>query len=171
MGKPFSWITMPNDDLPFLLARSIYCYLRDPQARCRAQIRHVACTNGHYSRYLSKRLYSKRCLLVSNKAIIGSGFQAVHPIGLVIGEGCIIGNNVRLYQNSTIGQSRKGYPRVGNNVIIYSNCIIAGDITIGDNAIIAAGSIVLSNVEADQIVAGNPAKPIRRRTENDSGMQ
>lgn len=171
MGKPFSWVLMPDDSLPFLLARSIYCYVRDPQARRRAQIRHIACTNGRYSRFLSKRLYSKHSLLVSSKANIGACFQAVHPIGLIIGEGCNIGSNVRIYQNSTIGQSRGGFPTIGDNVIIYSNCVIAGDISIGDNSIVAAGSIVLNSVQANQIVAGNPARPIRLRTESDFGMQ
>ena len=47
------------------------------------------------------------------------------------------------------------------NVIIFANAVIIGKITIGDNAIIGAGSVVLNNVEANTVVAGNPAKLIK----------
>ncbi|MCF7355391.1 hypothetical protein [Vibrio sp. CK2-1] len=71
-----------------------------------------------------------------------------HPIGIVIGKGVLLGENVSLYQNVTLGGTKTGYPNIGNNVIIYPNCIIVGGIDIGDNAVIPPGSIVRGNVEA-----------------------
>lgn len=90
-----------------------------------------------------------------------------HPIGIVIGQKVVLGSNCVIYQNVTIGakdtENYKDakYPEIGNNVKIYPNSIIIGDVTIGDGAIIGAGSIVLSNVEAYTIVAGIPAKFIK----------
>ena len=90
-----------------------------------------------------------------------------HPIGVVIGQKVVLGNNCVIYQNVTIGAKdtdnykEAKYPIIGNNVKIYPNSIIIGDITIGDGAIIGAGSIVLNNVEANTIVAGIPAKFIK----------
>lgn len=57
---------------------------------------------------------------------------------------------------------------VGNNVWIGGNAIILPGITIGDNAIIGAGSVVTKSVEANTMVAGNPAKVIRSVTEADT---
>ena len=61
---------------------------------------------------------------------------------------------------------RQGYnnyaPMIGNNVEIGSNSVIIGNIVIGDNVIVGAGSVVIKNVEDNCIVAGNPAKVIRK---------
>lgn len=90
-----------------------------------------------------------------------------HPIGIVINKSTQIGNNCSIYQNVTIGDGRKNpltnrrSPIIGNNVTIYANSVVVGGITIGDNAIIGAGSVVINDVEADSVVAGNPAKRIK----------
>lgn len=87
-----------------------------------------------------------------------------HPIGIVIGFKVELGNNCQIFQNVTIGTKdtqnfKEGrYPKIGNNVIIYPNSIIIGDITIGDNVIIGAGSIVLNDIPSNVVVAGSPAK-------------
>jgi len=87
-----------------------------------------------------------------------------HPVGIVIGLNVNIGYDCIIYQNVTIGTKdtanyKNGkYPKIGNNVIIYPNSVIIGDIEIGDNAVIGAGSIVLKNVPSGKVVFGNPAK-------------
>ena len=92
-----------------------------------------------------------------------------HPIGIVIGLKVVIGKNCEVYQNVTIGTKdtksfeNGKYPKIGNNVIIYPNSIIIGDITIGDNVIIGAGSIVLNDVPGNSIVAGAPAKLLKAK--------
>ena len=91
-----------------------------------------------------------------------------HPVGIVIGMKVQLGDNCEIYQNVTIGTKNTKefktakYPKIGNNVIIYPNSIIIGDIEIGDNAIIGAGSIVLDSVPKNAIVAGNPARVIKK---------
>lgn len=55
-------------------------------------------------------------------------------------------------------------PIIGNNVIIGANCVIIGDVSIGDGAIIGAGSVVTKSVPQNAIVVGNPAKIIKYRS-------
>jgi serine acetyltransferase len=97
---------------------------------------------------------------------IGKGFQLFHGgFGTVIGPRVVIGDNVHIRHNTTIGG--KGFdgkgprPVIGNNVSIGPGCIILGDIHIGDNACIGAGSIVVKDVEKNEVVAGNPARHIK----------
>lgn len=87
-----------------------------------------------------------------------------HPVGIVIGMKVKLGKNCTIYQNVTIGTKDTEdflvgkYPQIGNNVTIYPNAVIIGDITIGDNAIIGANSLVNKSVPANKTVVGNPAK-------------
>ena len=53
-------------------------------------------------------------------------------------------------------------PSIGNNVDIGSNSVVVGSIRIGDNAVIGAGSVVLHDVAPGDVVAGNPARSIKR---------
>lgn len=94
---------------------------------------------------------------------IGKNLKIYHGHGLVVSNLAIIGNNVILRQNTTIGNAKPngGSPVIGNNVEIGANCVVIGEIKIGDNSIIAAGSVVVKDVPANVIVAGNPAKVIK----------
>lgn len=74
-----------------------------------------------------------------------------HPIGVVIGKGVILDDNVTLYQNVTLGGTKTGYPHIGKNVIIYPNSIVLGGIKIGDDAIVAPGSVVRADIEPGAI--------------------
>ncbi len=104
-------------------------------------------------------------------ATIGRRLFIDHGMGVVIGETTIIGNDVVLYQGVTLGagsQARMGqetrdqkrHPTINNNVVIGSGAEIQGDITIGDNTIIASGSIVLENIPQNCVVVGIPGKII-----------
>lgn len=98
---------------------------------------------------------------------IGKGFMVYHPTGIVINPGVVFGDNCKIRQNTTIGnKDLEGgiahCPIIGNNVEIGANCVIIGDIRIGNNVIIGAGSVVVKDVPDNVVVAGNPAKIIKR---------
>jgi len=99
------------------------------------------------------------------KSKIGPGLRLYHGMGLVVHEAAVLGSNCALRHCTTIGM-RNGpadCPSIGNNVDIGSNSVLLGAITIGDNAIIGAGSVVLHDVAPGDVVAGNPARSIRKR--------
>ena len=99
---------------------------------------------------------------------IGKGLIIHHGRATVLNKKVVIGNNVTLKHNTTIGnkedvyQNDLGSPIIEDNVIIGPNSVILGPITIGKNAIIGAGSVVVKDVEPYSIVAGNPAKLIKK---------
>lgn len=105
---------------------------------------------------------------IPERVIIGKGCQICHGVGLVIHPGTIIGNDVKLHQNTTIGSAKSGGrpPVIGNNVVIGANCVLLGDINIGNNSIIGAGSIVVKDVPPNSLVVGNPGKVIKHLDEN-----
>jgi serine O-acetyltransferase len=117
-----------------------------------------------FAKLLWKRIVKYNACYLSSKAEIGDGFCLPHAVGIVIGDGVKIGNNVTIFQNVTIGrrsQQEKKYPSIGSGVIIYAGACIVGDIAIGNNSIIAANAVVVTNVEPGTIVGGIPARPMR----------
>jgi serine O-acetyltransferase len=91
--------------------------------------------------------------------IIGENLLLPHASGIIIGGTAVIGDDVTIMHNVTIGAKRmtdcgKRHATVENGVFISSQVTILGDITIGANARIAAGSIVLADVAANTTVTG-----------------
>lgn len=90
-----------------------------------------------------------------------------HPVGVVISEYARIGKNVNFYSGIVVGAKKQGkdgertYPIIKDNVTIYANSTIIGGITIGKGSIIGAGSVVVKDVPAYSVVAGNPAQVIK----------
>lgn len=107
-------------------------------------------------RIISEQAHSETGIDIHPAATIGEYFSIDHGTGVVIGETCIIGNHVRLYQGVTLGaKSRnleengilKGAPRhpvLEDNVTIYSNSTILGHIIIGHNTVVG-GNVWLTN--------------------------
>ncbi len=111
-------------------------------------------------RIISEMAHSETGIDIHPGAAIGEYFTIDHGTGVVIGETAIIGNNVKMYQGVTLGAKSfpldqngnpiKGiqrHPNIGNNVIIYSNSTILGNIKVGDGAVIGGNIWVDSDVE------------------------
>ena len=94
---------------------------------------------------------------------IGPGLRLQHAHGITINGLAVIGANVSVHQNVTIGAQRTGTdcPDIGDGVKIGAGAIILGDISIGTNAVVGAGAVVTKSVPANGVVAGNPAVLIR----------
>ena len=84
----------------------------------------------------------------------------------MIGETCVIGNNVSIMQSVTLGGTGKEHgdrhPKVGDGVLISSGAKILGNISLGEGSKVGAGSVVLKDVPAHTTVAGVPAKVVGR---------
>src|SRR5437868_347746 len=97
-------------------------------------------------------------------AQIGKGFFIDHGMGVVIGETTEIGDNVTLYQGVTLGgtgkERGKRHPTIGNNVIVGVGAQVIGAITVGDNAWIGAGSVVVKPVPDHSTVVGVPGRVV-----------
>ena len=95
---------------------------------------------------------------------IGRGIMLDHGTGLVIGETAVVGDNVSMLQNVTLGGTGKSdqdrHPKIGNGVLIGAGAKVLGNIKIGDCSRIGAGSVVLKEVPPRVTVAGVPAKVI-----------
>jgi len=114
------------------------------------------------ARMISERAHSKTGIDIHPGATIDSPFFIDHGTGIVIGETSIIGKRVKLYQGVTLGalslskgsklKGIKRHPTVGNDVTIYSNASILGDITIGNNVTIGSNVFLMENVDSDMKV-------------------
>ncbi len=99
-------------------------------------------------------------------ARIGKGVMIDHGTGVVIGETAVIGDNVSLLHEVTLGGTGKmsgdRHPKVRNGVLVGAGAKILGNVVIGEGAKVAAGSVVLDDVPPHTTVAGVPAKIVGR---------
>jgi len=99
-------------------------------------------------------------------ATIGRRVFIDHGVGVVIGETAIIGEDVLIYQQVTLGgvSTTKGkrHPTLENNVVIGAGAKVLGNIIIGENSKVGANSVVIKNVPSDSTAVGIPARVITR---------
>ena len=100
-------------------------------------------------------------------AQIGHRFFVDHGMGVVIGETTIIGDDVTLFQGVTLGgtgkETGKRHPTLHNNVVVGAGARVLGNIVIGENSRIGAGSVVLRDVPDNSTVVGVPGHIVLRR--------
>lgn len=106
-------------------------------------------------------------ITIGRRVFINAGCHFQDHGGVTLGDGCLIGHNVvfATLDHGTAPEDRGAmYPapiRLGKNVWVGSNSTILRGVTVGDNAIIAAGSVVTKDVAANTVVGGVPARHIR----------
>ena len=118
---------------------------------------------------LRHRVLTVRHVHLSRGAEIGPGLYIMHAYGIMVGPSPI-GDNCVLHQNVTIGDrvaaGDNSVPRLGNNVWVGPGATITGDITIGDNVVVSAGTVMSKSVPDGCLVAGNPGRVIQRDYDN-----
>jgi serine O-acetyltransferase len=101
-------------------------------------------------------------ICIPRECNIGAGLYIGHYGTIILPRFGRFGHNCNIGQNVTIGIVVKGAkrwtPTVGNRVFIGAHSVIVGNITIGDDAMVCAGSVVTRSVPARGVVMGNPAK-------------
>jgi serine O-acetyltransferase len=98
-------------------------------------------------------------VVLQRTVLIGEDFHLIHPEGIRIHPGVVIGNRVGLMHRVTIGTNMgPGVPVIGNDVFIGCGATVLGRIRIGDGAHIAANSLVISDVPPGHTAVGVPAK-------------
>lgn len=106
-------------------------------------------------------------------AKIGRRFFIDHGEGVVIGATTIVGDDVLIYQQVTLGgtgkESGKRHPTIGNSVIVGAGAKVLGNITLGDNVRIGAGSVVIEDVPEYSTVVGVPGRIVHRAVVDGNG--
>lgn len=132
---------------------------------CKLQIVNKLQMGGGYPYRLFCRHspYKHNCYItLKGDTPLGDGFVFVHGFStIIICEA--MGSNCKIYQQVTIGFNN-GYPSIGDNVTVYPGAKIIGKIKIGDDVIIGCNAVVTKDVPSHSIVAGVPAKIIKRRS-------
>jgi serine O-acetyltransferase len=159
---------------------------RDPAARSRLEV--LLCYPGLWAVWIhrvSHQLWHEQLRLLARMlsqvarfftgvdihpgAQLGRRLFIDHATGVVIGETAIVGNDVTIYQGVTLGGTGKGHgkrhPTICDSVFIGNNANLLGNITVGENSRVGAGSVVLSDVPPNSTVVGVPAHIVYRNGE------
>ncbi len=129
-------------------------------------------------RMMSEYAHSRTGIDIHPGARIDSGFFIDHGTGVVIGETCIIGRNVKIYQGVTLGalsfpkdeegkllKGIKRHPNVEDDVTIYSGATILGDVTIGRGTVIGGNVWLTHSVPPDSRVYNRQPTPLVRQAD------
>lgn len=124
------------------------------------------------TRWFLRRYSLRTGIQIGWHSKIGEGLVLVHCGDIAVNNEVVIGKNCTLYRGVTIGMEfrgeRKGNPRIGDNVWVGSNACVVGNVSIGDDVLIAPLSFVNFDVPSHSIVIGNPAKVIHRDNATES---
>lgn len=117
------------------------------------------------ARYISQNCARKTGIEIHPAAKIGRRVCIDHGHGVVIGETAQVGDDVMIYQGVTLGGTGKDvgkrHPTVENGVMIGAGAKVLGPIIIGRNAKVAAGAVVVRDVEPNCTVVGVPGEVVR----------
>ncbi len=106
-------------------------------------------------------------ITIGKNVFINAGCRFQDQGGIIIGDGALIGHNTviatlnHVFDPEHRGDMIPSPVKIGKNVWIGSNSTILPGVTIGDNAIIGAGSVVTKDIPADMIAVGNPARVVK----------
>ncbi|MBX2868519.1 MAG: serine O-acetyltransferase [Acidiferrobacterales bacterium] len=116
------------------------------------------------ARYIQSRVSEVFAIDIHPAAKVGNGILIDHATSIVIGETAVVGNNVSMLHEVTLGGTGKEtgdrHPKIAGGVLIGAGAKVLGNVYVGEGAKIGAGSVVLNDVTAHCTVAGVPAIPV-----------
>lgn len=145
---------------------TVLLYLKGYQALQAYRVAHWMWLQGRRSLalYIQSRVSSIFQVDIHPAARIGFGVMFDHATGIVIGETCVIENDVSILQSVTLGgtgkESGDRHPKIRQGVMIGAGTKILGNIEVGECARVGAGSVVLEPVPAHTTVVGVPARVV-----------
>ncbi|WP_439651327.1 serine O-acetyltransferase [Microbulbifer guangxiensis] len=114
--------------------------------------------------YFQSRVSEQFAVDIHPAARFGCGIMIDHATGLVVGETCVVDDDVSILHSVTLGGSGSGggdrHPKIGRGVMIGAGAKILGPVRVGTGVKVAAGSLVLSDVPEHSTVAGVPARQV-----------
>lgn len=121
------------------------------------------------SRFLKNQQMYKWSCDISYDITLGKRVRFGHPIGIVIGNKSIIEDDVKIWQNVTLGSHGKGedikqYPTIKQGAKIFAGAKIIGNVHVGRNAVVAANAVVNIDVPDGCIAAGIPCKILNKKS-------
>ncbi|MFC5601210.1 serine O-acetyltransferase [Deinococcus cellulosilyticus] len=132
------------------------------------RIAHRLWTTGRqaFALFLQSQMSLRFAVDIHPAAHLGQGILMDHATGVVIGETAVVDDNVSMLHGVTLGGTGKQccdrHPKIRSGVLIGAGATVLGNIEIGKDAKVAAGSVVLKPVHAHTTVAGVPAKVMAR---------
>lgn len=120
------------------------------------------------ARLISERTKKLTGIEIHPGAVIGKNVMIDHGSGIVIGETAIVGNRVKMFQGVSLAAddyevNGRRHPIIGDDVLLGAGALILGPHTIGKNAKIGAGAVVLRDVPANATAVGIPARIIENK--------
>ena len=113
-----------------------------------------------YYKWRIRQYRMKYGLEIMPEVEIGRGLYIGHAFNITIHPKSVIGDNFNIHKGAVIGQQnrgkRKGTPKIGNRVWVGINAVVVGNITIGDDVLIAPLAHVNCDVPSHSVVYGNP---------------
>ena len=167
-----NWLLSPLDDFAHDYERYFNSTeMRFHQVKSRPELQAILLYRISRSLFLQGSTYCDAFSLLGRflsgieiyySAVIGKGVKINHGLGTVVGARVVIGSNCLIHQGVTFGDKDGHRPLIGDNVTVYAGSKIIGNVSVGDNAVIGANSVVLKDVPSNSTAAGVPARILSR---------
>jgi serine O-acetyltransferase len=161
LDKSFLWL---------MLLRVLLVGTASTQAVLLFRVASILKKNNHnvLSHFFKRKFENKFGIYIHLNANIKPGLTLPHPVGIVIGQGVKIDEDVVIYQHVTLGGARRGdmktnnYPSIGSGTVIFSGAVVIGNVKIGKNCVIGANAVVTKDISDNATAVGIPARVIEK---------